>query len=164
MGADREDELVAALARRAVAETAPAELPLFRATSRAYFEDPDRALARRAGTDDVLGFGPAAAALLLTPVALDVARRVVGFVLDHVRATAVSEAGNAIDGATVTLLHKLGVGDGHAAADAAATLPLSADQLREVHRIAVEKGQQLHLTDDQADLLADSLVGSLATE
>jgi hypothetical protein len=165
MGAGREDELVAALARRAVAETAPAELPLFRATSQAYFEDPGRALAGRAGSDDVLGFGPAAAALLLTPVALDVARSVVRFVLDHVRTKAEAQAGDAIESATEKLLRKIGLGDGHGGTDAAAeAAPLSDDQLREVHRIAFEKARQLNLPDAQADLLADSLVGSLATE
>jgi hypothetical protein len=164
MGGGREDELVAALARRAVASAAPGELPLFRATSRAYFEDPGSL--RRAGTaaDDMLGFGPGEAALLLTPVALDVARRVVDFVLDHVRATAEAEAGEAVDGATARLLHRLGVGDGPgSAADAPPETPLlSPEQLHEVHRVALEKAHQLQLPDATADLLADSVVGGLA--
>jgi hypothetical protein len=166
MGTDREQELVAALARQAVAKAAPAELPLFPATSRAYFEDPGRALAPRAGSDDMLGFGPAVAAVLLTPVALDVARRVVAFVLDHVRSTAEKEAGDAVDNATTKLLHRIGVGAdaGDAPQAVADAADLSPEQLREVHRIAVEKAQQLHLPADQADLLADSLVGSLAAE
>jgi hypothetical protein len=161
--AGREDELVAALARRAVAQAAPAELPLFRATSAAYFEDPDRALSGTRGSDDTLGFGPEIAAVLVTPVALDVARRVVAFVLDHVRATAEKEAGEAVDDATSRLLHHIGVGDDEK--PTAEEVPeLTPEQLREVHRLAFEKAKQLHLSDEKADLLADSLAGSLAAE
>jgi hypothetical protein len=64
-----DDELVALLARAAVERAAPEELPLFRATSSAYFEDPG-ALERQASKDDMLGFGPGAVVVLLTPVAL----------------------------------------------------------------------------------------------
>jgi hypothetical protein len=164
MGGGREDELVAALARRAVASAAPGELPLFRATSRAYFEDPASLLTARAGADDMLGFGPGEAALLLTPVALDVARRVVDFVLDHVRATAEAEAGAAVEGATARLLHRVGVGDGPEPAAQAAPEPplLSPEQLREVRRVALEKARQMQLPEATADLLADSLVGGLS--
>jgi hypothetical protein len=163
--AGREDELVAALARRAVAEAAPAELPLFRATSTAYFEDPDRALSGSRSSDDTLGFGPEIAAVLVTPVALDVTRRVVGFVLDHVRATAEKEAGAAVDDATSRLLRHIGVGDDEKPKAEAGEVPeLTPEQLREVHRLAFEKAKQLHLSDEKADLLADSLAGSLAAE
>jgi hypothetical protein len=164
MGEGREDELVAALARRAVASAAPAELPLFRATSRAYFDDPKSLLAARPSADDMLGFGPGEAALLLTPVALDVARRVVDFVLDHVRATAEAEAGAAVDGATARLLHRIGVGDEpEPAPDAPPDAPLlSPEQLQEVRRVALEKARQMQLPEATADLLADSLVGGLS--
>ena len=75
-GAAADDALVADLARAVVEQTAPEELPLFRATSEAYFDDPD--VAERSGCgDEMLGFGVDAALVLVTPVALSVARDVV---------------------------------------------------------------------------------------
>ena len=46
---------------------------------------------------------------------------------------------------------------------AASPIELTDEQLHEVHRIALEKAKQLKLSADKAELLADSLVGELAT-
>jgi hypothetical protein len=57
------------------------------------------------------------------------------------------------------------------AEDAATTTPpapdesaeLTDEQLEEVRRLAIQKAKQLKLPKEKAELLADSLVGSLAT-
>ncbi|MBA2669598.1 MAG: hypothetical protein H0U67_04425 [Gemmatimonadetes bacterium] len=66
------NHLVSDIARDVVQQVAPRELPLFAATSRAYFEQPDRLMRRNAG-DRTLGFGPEFA-IALTPVILMVVK------------------------------------------------------------------------------------------
>ena len=157
MSAAESDALVAALARATVEKAAPEELPLFRATSEAYFAHPE-ALEQKQSRDEPLGFGVDAAMLLVTPVALQVARDVIAFLGQQLRERAAAEGEGAIDRIIARLVHK----DGDAGkADPPAEL--TDEQLEQVRRLAIEKGRALKLSDDRATLLADSLVGSLAT-
>ena len=96
MSAAESDALVAALARATVERAAPEELPLFSATSEAYFTDP-KALERSGGKDEMLGFGVDAAVVLLTPIALTVAKDVIGFLGEQLRARAREQGEGAID-------------------------------------------------------------------
>ena len=167
-----DDALVASLARTAVAQAAPEELPLFRATSQAYFDDPE-ALKRQGSGDQMLGFGVEAALVLVTPVALSVARDVLNFVVEQVRGQAREHGKDLIDRLADRLVNR----DGKAAAPAepppaqAATesppepepAGLTDEQLEQVRALALEKAGQLKLSPEKAALLADSLVGSLAT-
>jgi hypothetical protein len=158
------DALVAELARSAVAQAAPEELPLFRATSEAYFENPDALRAERSG-DDMLGFGVDQALVLLTPVALAVSRDVLNFLVEQLRAQAHEHGKDAIDRLVARLLHREGKPTTETpAAEADGEPPdLTEEQLKEVRSIALAKARQLKLAPDKAELLADSLVGSLAT-
>lgn len=152
-----DDALVAELARSAVAQAAPEELPLFRATSKAYFENPD-ALERQGTGDEMLGFGVDAALVLVTPVALAVSRDVLNFVVAQVREQAREHGAEAIDRLFDRLLKR------KEPAHAQAEPPdLTEEQLEEVRTLALEKARQLELAPEKAELLADSLVGSLAT-
>ena len=153
-----DDALVAALARASVERAAPEELPLFRATSEAYFKDPS-ALERPQSRDDMLGFGVDAAVMLVTPVALAVARDVIQFIGTHLRARAEKEGEGAIDRVLDRLLRR----DDQPATTPAAPAELTDDQLEQVRTLAFEKAKQLKLSDAKAELLAESLVGSLAT-
>jgi hypothetical protein len=157
-----DDALVAQLARSAVSQTAPEELPLFRATSQAYFEDPT-ALERQKSGDEMLGFGVEAAVVLVTPVALDVARDVLNFVVEQVRIQARVHGQEAIERFTDRLLKHTSDDDEEPAASAGEPPDLTEEQLEQVRALALEKAQQLKLAPDKAELLADSLVGSLAT-
>lgn len=159
MSAAQSDAVVAELARSAVERAAPEELPLFPATSEAYFADPS-AVGRAGGRDEMLGFGVEAAAMLVTPVALQVAREVFDFVAAHLRKRAAEHGGEAIDGAVARLLHR-DKADGED--EAAAPPELTDEQLEQVRTIALEKARALRLPEAKAELLADSLVGSLAT-
>jgi hypothetical protein len=160
-----DDALVAELARSAVARAAPEELPLFRATSEAYFENPEALEDREAG-DEMLGFGVDAALILVTPVALAVSRDVLNFIVAQVREQAREHGAEAIDRFFDRLLKRK---EKPAAAGATpAPTPseppdLTEEQLEEVRTLALEKARQLKLAPDKAELLADSLVGSLAT-
>jgi hypothetical protein len=166
-----DDALVAALARPAVAETAPEELPLFRATSEAYFHDPG-SLTTKGSRDEMLGFGVDAAMVLVTPIALSVARDVLNFVIEQVRAQSREHGKDAIDRLTDRLLRRsskpAAQPEGQAATPAAPapepeTPDLTKEQLEEVREFALEKAKQFELPPEKAELLAESLVGSLAT-
>ena len=161
MSAVESDALVAALARATVEKAAPEELPLFRATSEAYFNDPG-ALEKQRSRDEMLGFGVDAAVMLVTPVALAVAKDVIEFIGAHLRARAEKEGGGAIDRVLNRLVRRDDEGDADAP-DPAAVPELTDEQLDQVRRLALEKAKQLKLSDAKAELLAESLVGSLAT-
>jgi hypothetical protein len=160
------DAVLLSLARDAVAQTAPEELPLFRATSEAYLKD-DGSLQHTGSGEDMLGFGVGEALVLVTPVALAVAREVLNFVVDEVRTRARDAGSEAIDKLADRLLrkgeHAAQGGGSTSPATAAADVPgLTAEQLRQVRALAVEKAQQFALPPEKVTLLADSLVGSLA--
>lgn len=154
-----DDARVTTLARAAVERAAPEELPLFRATSEAYLRDPT-ALEQRGGKDELLGFGVEAAAVLVTPVALSVARDVLVFLGDQIRRVARKEGEAAVD----RIVDRAAGRDEEAAAPAPdRPAELTDEQLEQVRALALEKAKLLKLPDAKAALLADSLVGSLAT-
>ena len=157
---DADGARVTALARAAVERAAPEELPLFHATSEAYLRDPS-ALKQKpgGGKDEMLGFGAEAAMLLVTPVALSVARDVLVFLGEQVRRVARKEGEGAID----RLVDRAAGRDDDAAAGAPPPLDLTDEQLEQVRAHALEKALLLKLPAAKAELLADSLVGSLAT-
>lgn len=180
MSAPADDALVVALARATVERAAPEEMVLFPAASEAYLEGQDPSKATRGGP--MLGFGVETAVVLLTPVALTVAKDVLDFLRVQLRKQADEHGDEAFD----WLVHKLlrrgddkdapttaaepgsepapgAPGDGGAPAEPAEPPELTDEQLEQVHEFAIEKAKQLKLTDEKAELLADSLVGSLAT-
>jgi hypothetical protein len=156
MSAAESDALVAALARATVEKAAPEELPLFRATSEAYFKDP-QALERSGGKDEMLGFGVDAAMVLMTPIVLQVAKDVIGFLGEQLRERAREQGEGAIDRVIARLVNRNG-GEGKAEP----VEELTDEQLEQVRALAIKKGRALKLSDERATLLADSLVGSLA--
>ena len=153
-----DDALVEALARSAVERVAPEELPLFRATSEAYFADPS-SLEQGRSRDDMLGFGVDAALVLVSPVALQVAKEVIGFVVAQFREAAAEEGEGAIKRLVARLVHRNEDEQG----EDEPVPELTDEQLRQVRALALEKARSLKLSDTKATLLADSLVGSLAT-
>ncbi|MBA2740890.1 MAG: hypothetical protein H0U46_02645 [Actinobacteria bacterium] len=163
-----------ALARSTVERAAPEEMVIFPAAGEAYLEGRDPSKQTRG--DPMLGFGVESAVILLTPVALTVAKDVLGFLRTQFKKQADEHGDEAFDWLVKKLFRR---GDkkepgADATADATATPPptsappveppeLTDEQLEEVRQLAIEKAKQLKLPKDKAELLADSLVGSLAT-
>jgi hypothetical protein len=156
------DAVVADAAREIVARAAPQEIPLFRAASEAYFADPEKALAENKPKDEMLGFGVEAAALLLTPVIIDVVRRVAVALVNSAGDAVEKEGSEAVGGFVHKLFNRGKKGGGE---PKEADVPdLSPEQLQEVREIAYSRALELDVPEDRAGLLADAVVGSLATD
>ncbi len=90
-----DDELAVALARSAVERAAPEELVIFPAASEAFLEGKDPT--ERTRGDPMLGFGVESAVILLTPVALTVAKDVLGFLRVQLKKQADEHGDEAFD-------------------------------------------------------------------
>ena len=156
-----DDELAVALARSAVERAAPEEMVIFPAASEAFLEGDDPSKKTRG--DPMLGFGVESAVILLSPVALTVAKDVLGFLRAQLKKQADEHGDEAFDWLVKKLLRRGDDKKDEAPAAVAAPAELTDEQLDEVRKLAIEKAKQLKLPKDKAELLADSLVGSLAT-
>lgn len=152
--AETERELVVELAGLALERAAPEELVLLGENAEEYFRDPQAVLdpGRR---DEALGFGIDVA--MVTPYVLAVATPVVQFLVSTVAETLGQEARPMVTGLVRRLLRR----SGPAPETAAETPPLTTDQARRVREIAYQRATSLGLDQDQATLLADSVVGGL---
>ncbi len=95
MSTAQDDALVVALARATVERAAPEELVIFPAASEAYLQGQDPSKATRG--DPMLGFGVDAAVVLLAPVALTVAKEVLGFLRVQLKKHAEERGDDAVD-------------------------------------------------------------------
>lgn len=156
---DREDQqLLSDIARELIADIAPQELPLFRATSAAYFADPERVEKERGGNDAMLGFGVDAAIASWTPIVLTVTSAVVGFLREEIKDSAKGETSGLVGAWMKQLFKKFRPPD-----DGEGTVPpLTPEQLTQVREQALKKARQLKLPPGQAGMLADAIVGGLA--
>jgi hypothetical protein len=154
------NEFVADVARDQVAQVAPQEEMVFGIISEAYFQDPNEALKRRVGKDEMLGFGVEAGVVLLTPVILTVTKEVIEFLAGEVMKSVQTQSSGIIN-EFVKMFKKFRREE--RATGGKLPPPLTREQIARVRVLALEKGRQLRLSEDQAGLLADSLVGSLAT-
>lgn len=170
MSTPSDDDLVVALARATVERAAPEEMVIFPAASEAYRDGQDPSKATRG--DPMLGFGVESAVILLTPIALTVAKDVLGFLRVQLKKHAEEGGDEAFDWLVKKLLRRgeekkpaePGADAGSAPeAPAPAAAELTDEQLEQVRELAIEKAKQLKLPKEKAELLADSLVGSLAT-
>ena len=89
-----QSQLVEEIARDLVGQIAPHELPLFRATSAAYFRRSARSLKTQGARDEMLGFGTDTAVTFLTPIVPAVTNEVVEFVAASVKTSAAADSGN----------------------------------------------------------------------
>ena len=163
MSAQVDRDLVEELARAVLEEAAPEELVIFEDTAAEYFADPGAVLdpARRA---EAVGFGLDLA--LLTPYVLAVVTPVVTFLLQTAVSAAKEESAPLLKAWVRRLFRRVSP---EAASgpdpDAAAPgpEPLTAAQAAQVRQVALSRASDLGLPDEQARLLADSVVGGLVT-
>lgn len=157
MGSDIDETLVADVARVIVARVAPAELPVFRVVSKAYFADPARALGG-VGSSGPLGLGATDAVMLLSPVTLAVATEVTRYLLSQIVIPAAVRGGAA---ATRAVRRIFGVGSGarEPVIAAESAMELTDAQWTHVRQIVVEVVGRCALSEDVAQLIGDAVVG-----
>jgi hypothetical protein len=173
-GAD-EQALIEALAHSAVEDVAPEELPLFGPTSEAYF-DPARGTPAGAKSDEMLGFGvdAAAAMMFVTPVALEAAKSVVGYLVRELQTALKDQAKPMIQGLVKRLLHggakpvgapedetAEAAGQAPAMATATQATPFTREQLQELHKVALKTAERMGMQRDKASVVADAIVGAI---
>ena len=156
-----QNQLIADLARDLVVQTAPQELPLFRATSTAYFKSPDKVLKNTKGKEEMLGFGVAEAAVMMTPSILVVMTRVVQFVTAEVEKSVATESTSLISDLIKQMFKKFRSSE--AKKEQHTPSPLTPEQLAQVSKLAYKEATRLMHSDARARLLADAIVGSLVT-
>jgi hypothetical protein len=151
-----EHELVGALAELVLEQAAPEELALFPELTDEYFRDPDAAVHIRQ-RDEAVGFGLELA--MLTPYVLAVVTPVVRMLASLVEESVHDE----LKPSVAQLVHRLFRRGDPLPSETAEPPELTTDQLRRIRSTAYERGRQLGLDDPRAGLLADSVVGGLAT-
>jgi hypothetical protein len=169
-----QQELVAEVAKDAVAQLSPQELPLFVASSRAFFKDPDAIQVD--GKDEMIGFGVGEAAGMITPVVLAVTLEVVRSVGEQIKETLKEESGG-LTAAWVRLVFKkyrpsqkeeqvsgrteIQAESPKPKVASDLPVPLTPQQLAAVRQAAQKKARQLKLPEAKARILADAIVGGL---
>ncbi len=145
------NQLVDDLGSDLVARFAHQEMDLFRATSEAYFKNPAKMLKQGTSKDESLGFGvvEVSSAILMSPIILKIVDEAIKSIVEEVKETGIIKK----------LLKKIGVVKDE---EKKVQLPLAPEQMRQVHDTALKTALQFNLTEPQARLLADSLVGRLA--
>jgi hypothetical protein len=92
-----QEQLVEALAKDLVAQIAPQELPLFRATSQAYFQNSNRLFKGQDPKDEMLGFGVGESVTLLTPFILSILVEIVKYLSNEFASTVKTEGASYIN-------------------------------------------------------------------
>ena len=147
------DAAVEALARRAVADVSPAELPIFAATAARYRADPQGTTAPP--TPKVLGFGVETAVVLVTPYALELVKRLFSRLSEKLGDSAADSIAGRI---TAWFGHKP-----EAAAEEKEPEPLTAEQLALIAETTRTEAASLTLAPAESERLADAIVAALAT-
>ena len=152
MGNISEHQLIAQVSGGVVAELASQELPMFTVMCEAYFANPEKMRKGLSGKEEILGLDiVGTTSLILTPIALALVDTIVKSLSEEIAGSSF------IRRLLVTLpLAKK--------EERVVTLPLTRTptQLREVREKAVAQAKQFKLPQNQAELLADSLIGKLS--
>lgn len=170
MKTSEENELIADLARELVRQAAPQEMPLFKATSEAYFKDPRQVLNKARAEEEALAFGASESIAFLTPILLMIGKEVVAYLQEEAKKTLKTEGAAAVN----EFIKRIFRGKQAAAAAPASTATASAapaaqpaspalnqEQARQVWQIAYQQAMVMRLSETRAKLLADSVIGSL---
>jgi hypothetical protein len=152
------NQMVTEVARDLLTQLAPQEKALFRSISESYFKNPEKTLSDNRAKDEMLGFGAAETVTLLTPIILAVSGDVIKFLLVEAQKAMQSESTNLINETVKSWFGRFRQKD-----DKKSPPPLTPEQLEQVRKIATKKAQQLKLSEKNTKLLAEAIVGSLAT-
>lgn len=145
---DETAEIVRSVGLELVSRLAPEELPLYPALV-SQFQGTKRGRGKASSDDQLLGFGAAEAVTMLTPVILT-------FTRSFWQALLAEAARDSVHGVVECVKAHLPGGR-----EAAAEPPLTPGQLRLVRTVAEREARRLDVSESQAGLLADAMVGVL---
>jgi hypothetical protein len=146
---DDADEVVKSIGMELVTRLAPEELPLYPSLVN-QFEGTNDGGGKASSGDQILGFGAGEAMILLTPVILSFARSFWQALVDQAAQTALR--------GVLQHLQVRRTGHQHGAKEVPR---LSEEQVQLVRKIAEQQARRLNVSDGQAGLLADAMVGVL---
>jgi|SRR5712691_5360488 len=146
---EQAEEIVGSIGRELVSDLAPEELPLYPSLLREFRRGKPSGGGRKQSDDQFLGFGTGEAMTMLTPVVLAFA--------SSVWQALVAEAAQSASHAVVEHVRSRLLGHHGAAAP-----PLTAGQLKLVRKVAEREAGRLGISEGQAGLLADAMMGVLA--
>lgn len=152
MAWQRDRQLVASLARRAVSRAAPDELAQFDVTAEAFLDVPKRAR-KTARRDEPLGLGLDSVTVLVSTVALTVTIDVLKHLAEYYSDKVADKVGRSV-------LGLFGRRRDHSSGRRRPVL--SPEQLSELHALAVSRAVALQVPAEQAALIADGIVAGLA--
>lgn len=164
----RQQNDIAEIAELVVKRVAPDELELFPATCDAFFADTEGARKQFRHRDHMLGFGMGLELTVLTPAILMLTAKVFQFAGDELQKSA-SREGAALIADVVkkafTYLRHVVMREPQLSANVstAQVASLSMTQLQRVRARTLREARRMNLTAAQANLIADAVVGSLAT-
>lgn len=153
------------LARRAVQDVAPDELPHFAVVSQAYLAASQAQRQRAMRRAEPLGLGLEGVAVLLTTAVLAVAAKV----SDHLAQELVDRSVNAAEPGLRTRWRQWrarrrgGEGDDERGAVGEPLPTLTPKQLAQVRQLAVQSGLRQRLAEPTAQAVADGIIAELAT-
>ncbi|MGF6540314.1 hypothetical protein [Paraburkholderia youngii] len=147
-----DQNLIGDVARDVLMQIAPHEVPLFEATSVAYFANPQNAIKSTRAKASALGFGVDPFSILLTPFVLQVVSEVVPMLGSIAKKATEAAIGEEVS-RTVKCMFKRFHDEN---ADPAAVL--SHEQLVEIHLSVMDAARKLKLPTDKARALADAVV------
>jgi hypothetical protein len=153
-----QSQLVAEIARDVVGQIAPHELPLFRATSEAYFRRAARSLKTQGARDEMLGFGTGKDVAFLTPIVLVVTTEVVEFVAASLKTSAAAGDGSLIVEQVRSSFRRYRLPETVDQQPA-----LTSAQVAQARQLALQKACRLKLAETQAHILADALANALVS-
>ncbi|WNG47125.1 hypothetical protein F0U60_25615 [Archangium minus] len=138
---------------------APGELPRFEATSAAYFEDPDKVLRKASPQDEILDFGVGETLIQMTPAILAVVTQVVTFLAGEVKKQLKTESAGFVGEFVKGMFKKF---KERMDKPKPKGPPLTPELLTRVRETTLQNASKLQLPQEQATMLADAVVGSLA--
>ena len=145
---DETAEIVRSVGLELVSRLAPEELPLYPALV-SQFQGAKRGRGQASSGDQLLGFGAAEAVTMLTPVILS-------FTSSFWQALVAEAARNSVHGVVECVKAHL-----PGRREAATGPPLTPGQLQLVRTVAEREARRLDISQSQAGLLADAMVGVL---
>jgi hypothetical protein len=143
------DEIVRSIGLELVTRLAPEELPLYPSLA-SQFEGTNGGGGKASSDDQILGFGAGEVMMLLTPVILSFTRSFWQALIDQAAQTALR--------GVLQHLQVRRAGHQHGAEEVPR---LSEEQVQLVRKVAEQQARRLNVSDGQAGLLADAMVGVL---